>query len=244
MIKYSIIMPYYRRFSHLQNTLVSFEYHYGERDDFEIIIVEDYKNQRDSVEHLNLLSLIDEYDELNIRHIKYDKDCYNPAGMFNLAAVAAKGEYLILTNPECFHESDILGGIDQLLRIDANRYIICSCKSIFNQNQVEDFEDLKYTFDMWFVHGEHYPRKIHFCTCILKDAMIMLGGFDEEYMKGIAYEDDDFVKKIERSGYPMYHADDLVVLHQHHSRSYGGAKHQQLVKLNKAYFDKKWENNG
>lgn len=242
-MKYSIIMPYHNRFLHLQNTLVSFKHWYKDRDDFEIIIVEDYKNQMDSVEHLNLLSLIDEYEDLcPIKHIKYSvKECYNPAGMFNLATISADGEYLILTNPECLHEVDILSGLNNLIKENNTRYIVCSCKSIYNQNQIKNLDDLTYTFDMWYVHGEHYPRKIHFCTCISRDVMCAIGGFDEEYMKGIAYEDDDFVKKIEDVKYPIHHADDLVVLHQAHSRYYGNPNQSELMKVNELYYKSKWK---
>lgn len=237
-MKYSIIMPYLNRFQHLNNTLWSFEHWYRNRDDYEIIIVEDTKNQMDSVEHMNLLSLIDEFEDLcEIQHLEYSRETYNPAGMFNLAVDLAKGDRLILTNPECFHENDILGGLDKYNEDD---YIVCACKSVYNQPTIQKFEDMKYDFEMWYVHSVHYDRKIHFCTCISHKNFCKIHGFDTAYLEGIAYEDDDFVKKVEAGGINIVHADELVVLHQAHSRQYGAPNHMELMKKNELIYKRKW----
>lgn len=245
MPKYSIIMPYLHRYQHLKNTLVSFEHHYEDRDDYEIIIVEDLKNYQDVGEHALLQLLIDQYEDvIDIKHIQYTRqNCYNPAEMFNRAVEQAQGEYIVLTNPECYHESDILGGFDKYIEEDPIQYVICACKSIVHVPDVQHFEQIKQAIDqMWYVHSEHYPRKIHFCTCISKENYTKVNGFDTDYLEGIGFEDDDFVKRVETAGITMTHADELVVLHQDHSRSYG-VSHQDLTKINKQIYDNKWRNN-
>ncbi len=237
-------MPYLNRFQHLSNTLVSFAKHY-QRADYELIIVEDYKNQMSAVEHPNLLSLIEDYEDIcDIKLIPYEKNpCYNPAEMFNVGVQAAKHDRIILTNPECYHESNILKGLDKYVKENHNAYIVCSCKSILRQNQIQKVEDLSYTFEMWYVHSKHYDRKLHFCTCIRKNDYLSIGGFDEAYLKGIAYEDADFVNKIKLSDIPIVDADDLVVLHQSHSRHYGSNNYMQLLNINKQYYNTKWNRN-
>jgi len=238
---FSIIMPYYNRFKHLSNTLVSFKEHYSDLE-YEVLIVEDFKNQMDSVEHINLHSLIEEYeDDCNIKVISYDKNpCYNPAEMFNIGVEEAKYDRIVLTNPECFHESNILKGLESYSMSD---YIVCACASVVKQNQVTSIKDFKSMFHMWYIHSQHYPRKLHFCSCISKDNYKAIGGFDEEYLKGIAYEDDDFALKVEQGKINIVHADELIVLHQDHSRQYGNSNYMQLLNVNKAYFNKKWGRN-
>jgi hypothetical protein len=253
-------MPYYHRFQHLNNTLVSFRHWYKGRDDYQLFVMEDQKNYLDSLEHMNLVSLVDEFEDIPIHHLYYGKEeIYNPCEMFNRMVEsvrihlydegirgtdawkkAAKEHFLVLTNPECFHTVDILGGLDGYMAEDPEQYVVCSCKSVYNQNTIEHFEDLKYDIEMWYVHGEHYPRKIHFCTCISLENYDKAYGFDHRYIHGIGYEDDDFVRKVQAEDIKITHADELVTLHQAHSRGYGAPDYTELLKKNEAIYKEKW----
>ena len=50
-LKYSILMPYYKRLGQLHYTLVSYVHYYKNRDDYEVVIAEDAKNANYMQEH-------------------------------------------------------------------------------------------------------------------------------------------------------------------------------------------------
>ena len=60
MIKYTFVMPYYRRGVQFYNTLASLRYYYGDRNDWDIVIVEDSKNDD------QLSSLVKLFDDIKI----------------------------------------------------------------------------------------------------------------------------------------------------------------------------------
>ena len=111
-------MPYIKRERELLLTLRSFDYWYKDRDDFEIVIVEDYKNLSDDNNHKGLVSLINVYrDTFRITHAESPRMVnFNPSPLYNLGVIAATGEYIVLTSPECFHTINILKGLDDDLR--------------------------------------------------------------------------------------------------------------------------------
>ncbi len=68
----------------------------------------------------------------------------------------------------------------------------------------------------WFNHSKYRPAYYHFCAGITKRNLDLLGGFDERYAFGTAYEDDEFVQRIKRLGLRMMIIDDISVIHQWH----------------------------
>ena len=63
MIKYSIILPYYNR-PEFKSALLSFKHHYVGRNDYEVIIVEDIKNEMNIEYHDVLVDIIHEFESL------------------------------------------------------------------------------------------------------------------------------------------------------------------------------------
>ena len=115
---------------------------------------------------------------------------------------------------------------------DKNKYVICSCRAVKPENEF-------LVFDRWYQHSEHCNRMLHFCTAITKENYLKLNGFDEEYSKGIAYEDDDFREKILVSDLKIILRDDLLITHMYHDTVYQQENHD-LVLLNGEYYRKKW----
>lgn len=218
--KYSILVPYHKRSDQLHNTLVSYRYHYGERDDVEIIIVEDFKNSIDEVEHNKLEKVIDSFSDLKITYIVSSrKDNYNPAPLFNEASRAAQGKFLVLTNPECFHEVNILNGASEVLDYNDDVYVICGCRHIGRYpKRIEKFQDFDYVHLSWYQHSEKKNSGLHFCSIISKYNFIILGGFDEGFSKGIDYDDTDFRERVRESMLSIVTRDDLTVDHQKHDK--------------------------
>ncbi len=218
-IKYSILMPYYNRHVLLNNTLKSFKYWYKYRNDFEVIIIEDSKNANDKALHTKLFKITNKFKDFPIRVIKNEADAINPACHFNRGVEVAKGDYIILTNPDGIHLDDILNGFDRRFRENDNYYVVCACINgdIIQQNIDTDYKDMKVYYSEWYQHTVHRNANFHFCSCMSKDNYLSFGGFDEDYNDGYAVEDVDFLERINVADHIiMCPADDLLTVHQSH----------------------------
>lgn len=235
-LKYSILLPYHRRDQQLRCTLLSFRKHYAERNDYEVVIVEDRNNRSMKSEHISLMKLIAEFHDIDIRWVRgVDYVCCNPAPQFNIAATVSTGRYLVLSNPECTHYSNILEGFDQEFESE-DCYVVCACLSV-KSNSIDLNQPLPK--GTWYQNTKHRNAQLHFCSAINKAQFEAIGGFDNQYAKGMCFEDDDFRNKITDAGIPVVCRDDLVSVHLQHSKS-KPTNYSELHYINKKYYEQKW----
>lgn len=238
-MKYSFLMPYYRRAGQLHNTLVSFCYHYSDRDDYEVMISEDSKSVNDKDDHEELSSIIKRFkSKIPITRIEIPTPTWNPCIAFNTVAQESLGEYLIVTNPECFHESNILAGMDEEFEKNPNIYIMCGCMNKKRCNlYIEKFEDLHGEEAGWYQHSIYRNAQFHFCAGISKGNWDKIGGFDEDFRYGTSFEDADFRNRVRRANVPFILRDDLLTIHISHASLWGNSK---LNEINRKVFTSKW----
>lgn len=213
--KYSLIMPYLNRLSQFRRTLQSLVYHYAGREDFEVVVVEDSKNQ-DSVH-----TLIDEFrgQGIVIRLVKTGReDGPNPAPLFNVGVAVCRGQFVVLTNPECLHMTNVLAVLDREFRADSNVYVVCACRHVKPESSFMSPDAFQWQDIMWYQHSSHRNLRYHFCSALPKDWYQRVGGFDERYADGISYDDDDFRDRVERSGIRVVVTDEALVFHQEHGK--------------------------
>jgi hypothetical protein len=206
---YSFVMPYYRRLGQFRNTLASFYYHYGKREDFELIVVEDAKSGDSDA----LLSLLGEYQDLHITHDKRENQ-FNPAPLFNAGARLAIGKYLVITNPECMHPENILKVFDEAAA--PGHYIVVACMNTSQATFIPD-GTMHFKTGKWLHHSVHHNTRYHYCSAIATEDYWRIGGFDERFADGLAAEDDEFRDRVSKS-LRIVCRDDVMVLHQEHSR--------------------------
>lgn len=233
-MKYSIILPYHDRATQFEYACKQFSVLYGNRDDYEIIVVEDGKNNCHVRKHNELLTIIDS-NKLPIK-IVVGGSFYNPATHFNLGVKNSIGEYIILSNPECVHAVDILSILDKETSL-SEKYIVCACAYV-TKYWYDENGSFAFDIDKWYQHSIHDNRQLHFCSCISRDAYIKIGGFDEMYSYGVAYEDNDFLMSVKTNNIYIESRDDLVVCHLHHNTSYQA--NDELVNRNASIYRKKW----
>jgi len=234
-------MPYYKRDS-LAHTLFSFMSLYKNRSDFEVVIMEDHKNAADQNEHDKLFYIVKQYPSIPIRIIKQttDFDAIVPTVMFNKLAEEATGEFLVLTNPEIFHCTDVLSGFDSAFSVNKNRYVVCACMNV--RDFVYDGKTISFKQDRWYQHSVHRPRNLHYCAGISKENYLKIGGFDEAYKDGLCFDDVDFVFTIEKAGIEIVADDKLQTIHIDHERTYGlpPEEHRRRWLLNRGILQRKW----
>lgn len=259
---YSVIMPYFRRPDHLWNTLVSYRHHYRGRTDYEVLIVADPAGGHEDADALE--AIMPCFRDIPCRVM--ESPAYggvNPVIARNYAALGATGRYLVNTNPECFHRTNVLSQFDEILKGNAPKdwgpghplwnapsahnkydaavdcYIIPACENVEFKGRANEFKELEAAKHIqWYDHPHHNNRMLHWCTCLPRRLYMAIGGFDEQYHKHVGMDDDDFRTKIIALGIKVVQRQDIMVSHIDHERSHQDESKRAAAL---AYYREKWE---
>lgn len=226
-MKYSFLIPYHDRLPQFERTVDGFAQLYAKRSDYELVVILDKKSSHQLADLLNLLW------ESKIPHriSPAFATTMNPAPHFNQAASAARGDFFLLTSPEVYHVVDILSDADHLFEQNSNAYLVCACESMTAEGR----------HHMWYQHSQLRNKRYHFCSILSRESWGKVGGFDEEYAAGIAYDDDDFLARVEKAQLEIVLRDDLLTRHQHHEKPYERTRQRkELVQKNRDLYFRKW----
>lgn len=222
----SVVTAYYNRKKLLVRTLNSMQSSYGIVD-FEFIVVDDGSDEAERLEDLPHI-----YPFLRVIRIeKSDKWYSNPCIPFNTGFEAAKGDKIVLQNPECYHFDAILAYVEQHLQ--KNEYLSFGCYSLDKKHTDDDslFYDRDSIVSLiennahivqtdgglgWYNHSKYRPGAYHFCTAMMTSDLVDLGGFDPRYALGHGYDDDEFIFRVQQKKMTIKFLDTLKVLHQNH----------------------------
>lgn len=237
----SIVTAYYNRRKLFERTLdrISKTKYDG---DFEVIAVDDGSRTEERLEDLTK-----KYPFLKVIYLDPSKKWYkNSCIPFNIGIRAVKGDKIILQNPECYHYDDILLKTD--IELNDKNYLSFACFSLdkYTTDHFDDVFNPEYLKNLifqynyapiadgdagWYNHSKYRPNAYHFCTAITKKNMNKLGGFDERFALGIAYDDDELIERV-KSIVEIKFVDDTIVLHQNH---YNPQSTSFQNKINKEY---------
>lgn len=221
-MKSSLLLPTYNRKDLLYNSLKSFEYFYSNDESFEIVIIDDC-----SAKEHQFHSVCEDFPNLNINYFRIDqKYGFNPSLAYNVAARRATGDIFILSSPETFHTCNILELCNNFQDFKKYDYYLFSvfCLThqdykyalldenkpidekldIFNNFKHELFENLgcngypyNNNFGSWYLHEHFKPSKLNFLTAMSKDLYYEISGFNQAFMRGTGYDDNDFFNRLE-----------------------------------------------
>jgi GT2 family glycosyltransferase len=254
-MKLSIVSAYHNRKSQLINTLNTIKKS-SEITNTEFIVVDDCSDDDERIEDLQ-----SQFHFLKvIRLEKKNKWYHNPCVPFNIGIKEATGDIIILQNPECLHLGDILKYVKE--NITDNNYLTFSTYAI-NQIKTDniskldlengeinekikevigDFKMIGFTQEgeeAWYNHSFCRPSYYHFVSAMTKKNMDDLGGFDERYAEGHAFDDDELLFRIRLMGLNLEIVNEPISIHQWH--------YTNLVKdealMNKAYRNQHLFNN-
>jgi len=241
--KISIVMTHFNRAHLLKRTLHSFTY--NKTRDFEIIIIDDGSKKE---EFKKLKNLINEYkSEFTFRllTIQEDQKWYNnPCIPFNIALKKAKGEIIIIQNPECMHVGNLIDFVNNRLdkfNADSNNtkhpttrhFMTFACYNI-SKEQTESLsstptpQDILKTINPpnnrpithceepgWYDHSIYRTLGYHWCNAIANEDFKRLKYFDERFAFGTAYDDDELAWRVKKILLPIA-VDNPFVIHQWH----------------------------
>lgn len=245
-IKLSVVTSYFNRKRLFKKTLESIQ-STKYVNDIEVIVVDD-----GSVQEERLEDIVNDY-KFPIKLIRVepeDKNYINPCIPYNRGFKEALGDLVIIQNPECFHVGDVIAHAIENTTDD--NYLAYATYALTK----EDTENLGKReinilskrssaghIDGWYNHSKINPRPLHFTSCITKNNLDKLEGFDEEFADGVGFDDDDLLFRIEKEGIHVEIVDSPMVLHQNHyddkSFENQASKDPTLVHKNRELFLKK-----
>jgi GT2 family glycosyltransferase len=219
-MKVSIVIQYYNRRQLLINTLNSITHTKVNLSDIEVIITDDASNQFHNIDDIHSI-----FPQLNIKLHTFtidEKWWHCPVMPANKGISMATGDIIMLLGAECMLVGDVIH--DVYTRIKPNDYLIYSTLSI-NDADTDKIQHTKYDdllqsqfSGFWYQHSYQNNHKFNFCTAILRNEMLELGGFDERYGWGVDYGDADFVLRLTRKGVNFITIDSPYVYHQNHEK--------------------------
>ena len=232
----SIVMAYYNRKDLIVNTLKTIEKSKF-KNEIEVIIVDDASEEKHKLD-----DIVGDFDlDINLIVVdKKDKTWINPSVPYNIGFKAVKSDNVIIQNPECLHLGDITATVVENLRDGV--YLSYGCYSVDNpvqmkingiENTNDYMKDIKNCIPFydravrvdgengWYNHNTIRPHFLHWCTAITKKDLDAVGGFNEEFANGIAYEDNEFLHRVKKQ-VDIKFVKGPIVIHQHHgSTNYG-----------------------
>jgi hypothetical protein len=143
----------------------------------------------------------------NVRLIPYSHDAgFNPSKALNLGVKNAKYPQVIITSPEVLPITDVLGQFEELV----GRNIVAQ---VFDQE-----EDGSYGVSLVNKTFRSENPGMYFLAMFNKADIEKINGWDEKFMEGYAYEDNDFGDRWVRAELPFEIHEEIQALHQYHPR--------------------------
>jgi len=172
------------------------------------------------------------------------------AGGNNAAARAARGEYLILLNPDTIVTPGWIGRLIHALERDCSAGLATPVTNLSSgQNRLDvpyrDFDGMmEFAAQLArsrFGESVEIPFAPLFCAALSRDTWDSAGELDERFRVGM-FEDDDYSRRIAQSGLRIVTAEDCFVHH------FGGGSFNQMssqsldaiFQENKRLFEEKW----
>lgn len=218
----SLVLPYYSRnkeFDICAKRLQKLYWKY--RDVMQLVISEDPKNYRDKEMHYGMVDILSKYRFCKFEICNDDRESYSPSIRYNYGVQHAWGDVLILSCPEIYHTEDI---ISYLKGKDLkNSYYVFDCAAV--QYVSDNTNGINVRFIRWYQHHEYCDRGLNFLSVISKENYERIGGFDEEYAKGLGYEDNNFLARVKAAKIRTINVP-IICYHIEHDRRYDISSHE------------------
>ncbi len=248
----SVVVPTYRRPGQLRVCLEALAKQ-TLPGSWEVIVVDDGSSSDHIIQshHLKRFSF-------SIKVIRVDpgsKTWINPVIPFNLGISHARGEWIILQNPEVCHVGDVCAYV---AKADPRLYHVMRVWAMNKNSSIKDYRGViigkhgnpyklaiarctpKRWKGRWYSTPKSPRRAYHFCVAIHRTALNRIGGFNPAMAKGIWYDDDEFLLRVRRVARVVFVGAPVMGVHQWHpSFSFKGRKvtrasHKGLKSINVA----------
>lgn len=131
---------------------------------------------------------------------------FNCSKALNIGVRNARYPHIIISSPEVMPLTPVLEQLEKLLGSN----VVCQ---VFDEKENGDRS--------WSLVNRRYRSRTpgyYFLAMFNKKDIEKINGWDEEFMKGYAYEDADFGNRWVRANLPFMVRDDIQAVHQYHPR--------------------------
>jgi len=225
----SIVMAYFNRKPQLAFTLATI----GKsalKDRIEVIIVDDGSDN----EHVLGCEDLAYPFAIQVHRIAPEhKTWINPVIPYNLGISKAKGEWIILQNPEVCHVGDVCAyvasadpdlyhvlrvwALDEKVPVEAYRPIIMEENPYPKVNRLTRRSWNGGWGGQWYSTPRKPYRAYHFCSALHSSVMAKIGGFNPVMASGVWYDDDELLARIRKVVTRVHFVDGpIMAIHQWH----------------------------
>lgn len=227
-IKVSVVISTYNRLEFLKRTLYSYVNQTFSKNNFELVIVDD--NSTEDI--FGLCKFFSQQYDLKFNYILVDKNkgaippkSFCQALTNNIGFKRSRGSVIIITGPETLQKETniekswvsanegycVYGDIYR----SSSEFVDCISKDEEYKNMLFD--------DMFVLPGaKHIVSQLTgfwwYYVAVRKEHILAINGVDEQYMKGIAGEDDNFAFRMYEYGVPLVRHPAILGIHQDHSK--------------------------
>ena len=244
----TLIISYYKALNNLKLILKALNKQSNKN--FEVIISEDDYNEETVSFILNNKS----YSKFKISHINQKSDNgFRKNEMLNRAILKAKYELLVFIDGDCIPNKhfvkEYLKNVEKGKILNGRRVMLDekTSKSLYNTQSLDklNFKSLLFSDTqkvkeaLYFPYFKLFYKQRGLCGCnwgILKEHLLDINGFDEDYQNPGVGEDTDIEWRLKLSGLKMKSVKNkAIVFHLYHPRTYSAS----AVKVNYDMFLKK-----
>lgn len=144
----------------------------------------------------------------NVRLFSYQiEEGFNVSKALNIGVRNAKYDQVIVTSPEVVPTTNVLSQLEPLI----GRNVVCQ---VFDEDPEGDR-----TYSLVNRNYRSINPAYYFLAMYNKQDIEAINGWDEDFLKGYAYEDDDFGARWNRAGLPFEIHEEIQAVHQYHPRS-------------------------
>jgi glycosyltransferase involved in cell wall biosynthesis len=221
----SVVMPYWYRAAALMQSLGLYAKNYSDLD-LEIVIVNDGSSEKPAIPAMMPWPV-------RVIDLPPKQIAKNPCVPINIGVDLAKGDVILLTNPEIMHRQRVIPGmLSELRDAGPKGYIAAACWD----------EKL----NTWLCKSNSRAggqakmpegAGLHFCAVLHREFFREVGGFCCDYREGQGYEDNDFLWALHDKGAVFRICDHLIVDHAPAPRTVwpkGGAERNRRI------FETRW----
>lgn len=220
----SVVMPYWNRRALLSATLAGYAKHYAHFRDFEVVVVDDGSPEPPEIGPMPW--------PVSVIRLPSKNAAANPCVPINRGVRASDGDVIVLTNPECSHSAPIFDDmLTQLEQIGPFGYVCAAAWSV---------DTSRFYCSTYQRSPGSAPIPVgsgfHFCAMLRRSLYDAAGGFDEAYREGQAFEDNDWLWRLEAVGADFKILDRCVVSHHATRTKWPPGGHER----NRRLFEQRW----
>ena len=159
-----------------------------------------------------------------VRYLYTGKDTtqwHGPALAINMGVAAARGEFVFISCAEIFHiDDEVMPVLIQLLLRNPQTMAIPTGKQDVTGLFLKRLSQGESCSNMW--DGLHRLKvELPFLLGLDKATFVAIGGYDEDFLKGRAFDDNDFVDRLTLLGYQYLQSPQRIVHLYHERNAYG-----------------------